>query len=178
MIVCTAKNADKNDSNLNVSEVETDGHITSCQKSNINEVEDGGEEEIRATLTGHNNSDDINIKKDNVDENMMTSSTEKEVKDMNNVPKNIPRNVPKQFKFIYSDEFSRLHQQYLITADSGDVNRLALFLSHNPYHPEGSLFIYNLLIYSPTRSSLNIVKSFKFVSLCAVSLLFCILVKM
>ena len=175
MIVCTAKITDENNTVLNVSEVETDGHITSCRKSNMNEVEEGGEEEMGIPLKCNNDSDDINIEKVDVDENLITSSTEKEVKHMNNVPKNVPRNVLKQFKFIYSDEFSRLHEQYLITADSGDVNRLALFLSHNPYHPEGSLFICNLLINSPTRSSLNIVKCVDLFTLNASSSLFRIL---
>ena len=74
MIVCTAKITDENNTDLNVSEVETDGHITSCRKSNMNEVEEGEEEEIGVPLKCNNNSDDINIEKVDVDENLITSS--------------------------------------------------------------------------------------------------------
>jgi hypothetical protein len=44
----------------------------------------------------------------------------------------------KTFQIVYSAEFSRLHEQYSMIANSGDVNRLALFLSQHPYHPEGA----------------------------------------
>jgi hypothetical protein len=43
----------------------------------------------------------------------------------------------KTFQIVYSAEFARLHEQYTMIANSGDVNRLAVFLSQHPYHPEG-----------------------------------------
>jgi hypothetical protein len=43
----------------------------------------------------------------------------------------------KHFQFVYSAEFARLHDQYNMLASTGDVNRLATFISHHPYHPEG-----------------------------------------
>ena len=43
------------------------------------------------------------------------------------------------FHFTYSTEFARLHELYSMIANSGDVNRLAVFLSQNPYHPEGAV---------------------------------------
>lgn len=43
------------------------------------------------------------------------------------------------FHFTYSTEFARLHELYSMIANSGDVNRLAIFLSQNPYHPEGAV---------------------------------------
>ena len=52
------------------------------------------------------------------------------------------------FKFIYSEEFSRLHEQYLIVSNSGDVNRLAMFLSQYPYHPEG--FVQLAMVFART----------------------------
>ena len=55
----------------------------------------------------------------------------------------ISKSSLKHFKFIYSVEFSRLHQQYLVTAGSGDVNRMAQFLYHNPHHPEGKGRLYS-----------------------------------
>jgi hypothetical protein len=45
----------------------------------------------------------------------------------------------KTFQIVYSAEFSRLHEQYSMIANSGDVNRLAVFLSQHPYHPEGAV---------------------------------------
>lgn len=44
----------------------------------------------------------------------------------------------KHFQFVYSAEFARLHDQYNMLASTGDVNRLATFISHHPYHPEGT----------------------------------------
>ena len=134
----TNGNTDENNSDLNISVLENgENENVICGKGNSKEVEDRGEEGIKTSTECHENSNSCNIGKDDVDENIISSRTEKEEKHINNIPKNIPKNVPKKFKFIYSVEFSRLHQQYLTTADSGDVNRLALFLSHNPYHPEG-----------------------------------------
>lgn len=43
----------------------------------------------------------------------------------------------KHFQFVHSAEFARLHDQYNMLASTGDVNRLATFISHHPYHPEG-----------------------------------------
>lgn len=92
----------------------------------------------------HENENHDKDSSDNNDEN------NKNVKDSDYKidSKNVLRNVPKKFKFIHSVEFKRLNLQYLATADSGDVNRLASFLSHNPYHPEGmNVYKYDIYVY-------------------------------
>jgi hypothetical protein len=53
----------------------------------------------------------------------------------------------KFFEFIYSVEFNNLHEKYKRIADSGDINNMAIFLSQNPYHPEG-VFIHVVYIYT------------------------------
>jgi hypothetical protein len=53
----------------------------------------------------------------------------------------------KYFEFIYSIEFNNLHEKYKRIADSGDINNMAIFLSQNPYHPEGFLQLVCLYIY-------------------------------
>jgi hypothetical protein len=52
----------------------------------------------------------------------------------------------KNFEFIYSVEFNNLHEKYKRIADSGDINNMAIFLSQNPYHPEG-VNIYIIYVY-------------------------------
>ncbi len=43
------------------------------------------------------------------------------------------------FRFQWSDEYASLHRQYCIVQNSGDANRLVLFLSRNPFHVDGFL---------------------------------------
>lgn len=45
----------------------------------------------------------------------------------------------KVFTFEWSKDFLKLNEEYVQVQDSGDPNRLVLFLSQHPYHPEGFL---------------------------------------
>jgi hypothetical protein len=67
-----------------------------------------------------------------------TAPTDKDSKSNSNSNSNRDRERgEKHFQFVYSAEFARLHDQYNMLASTGDVNRLATFISHHPYHPEG-----------------------------------------
>ena len=43
------------------------------------------------------------------------------------------------FRYIWSDEYSKLYERYLTVQNSGDANMLVTFLSQNPYQVEGLL---------------------------------------
>lgn len=41
------------------------------------------------------------------------------------------------FQFLWSDEYEALNSQYILVQNSGDANRLVMFLAEFPYHTEG-----------------------------------------